>query len=87
MEQTSAASTLVNFIPIILILVPIFIFVFRMAKKLGENAVLYGILSLIPFVNAFALLYMLVSAMSKMGRKLDRVVAIVEGQGQGTADP
>lgn len=65
-------------IPLIIMMIPIILICYRLAKDKGKNVVKYTILSFIPLVNYFILAYLVGTPNLILDRKLDRILSLLE---------
>jgi hypothetical protein len=75
MESNSAGFA--AFIPLLTMMIPLIFICRRLSKDKGRNATKYTILGCIPFVNYFALLYLVGTTNTILEDKLDQVLSII----------
>jgi len=66
-----------QFLPIILLIIPTAIVVNRLAIEKGKNIVLWTILACIPVVNIVSVLYVVGTSNKKQDEKLDRILELL----------
>jgi len=64
-----------QFLPLIIISIPIMFICRSLAKEKGKDATLWTILGLIPGINIYSLLYLFGASSTILERKIDKVLA------------
>jgi hypothetical protein len=73
MQQPTGAELIMQFLPMLILSLPLVIGVFWLAPKMRSNPWIWAILFVIPFVNLFAVQIFLIRTAGKI---LDRLNAI-----------
>ncbi len=76
----SQAPHFTAFIPLIIMMVTLIFICRRLAIDKGKNSIKYTILGCIPFVNYYALFYLVGTPNRNLEKKLDRVLAIIDNK-------
>lgn len=66
------------FLPLIIMTVPLIFICYRLAKDKGKSTVKYTILGCIPFVNYFALFYLVGTPNLILDKKIDRILSLID---------
>jgi len=64
-----------QFLPLIIISIPIMFICRSLAKEKGKDATLWTILGLIPGINIYSLLYLFGASSTILERKIDKILA------------
>lgn len=67
-----------SLLPLIIMTLPLIFICRRLAKDKGKNVIKYTILGCIPFVNYYALFYLVGTPNKILEEKLDRIIAIID---------
>ena len=73
-------SPLLSLVPLLIITVPIIFMCYHLSKEKGKNVTLWTILGIIPFVNYFALIYLVGAANVRLERKIDEILSLLKNQ-------
>jgi len=68
-------ETIQQFLPIIIISIPIMFICRSIAKEKGKDVILWTILGLIPGINIYSLLYLFGAPSTILERKIDKILA------------
>ena len=71
-------NPLTTFLPLILMIIPIVIVVYKLAKEKGKNVPLWTILASIPIVNIVSMFYIVGTINNKLEEKLDRIIEALD---------
>jgi len=71
---------IVSFIPLLIVTIPIIIFNAFLAKRKGKNSLLYGALSLIPFVGFYLAIYLASLTDKSLSEKIDKIITLLESR-------
>lgn len=77
MEQPPGLS---QFIPLMILTIPIVIFNVFLAKRKGKNSISYGALSLIPLVGFYLAIYLASLTDKTICHKIDQIVKLLESR-------
>ena len=69
------------FIPLLIMMIPLVFIIHRLATEKNKNIALWTVLGCIPLVNYFSMIYLVGSANTQLEEKLDRVLLIIEREG------
>ena len=73
---------LMSLLPLIIITIPVFFICRQLAKEKNKNVGKWTIIGLVPFVNYFAMLYLIGASNHQLEDKIDRMLAKLEGGSQ-----
>lgn len=80
-----------SFLPFLIALAPMVFICYRLAKEKGKNTFLWTVLGIIPYVNFFALAYLVGCANVVLDKKVDEILAGIfeeeEGEESEDEDP
>ncbi len=68
-------ETIQQFLPLIIISIPIMFICRSLAKEKGKNVTLWTILGLIPVINFYSLLYLFGASSTILEGKIDKILA------------
>jgi len=68
-------ETIQQFLPLIILCIPIMFICRSLAKEKGKDATLWTILGLIPGINIYSLLYLFGASSTILERKVDQILA------------
>jgi len=67
-----------SFLPLVIIALPTVVLCYILATEKGKNVALWTILSLIPGINAFVLIYLIGTSNTALEGKIDKILAQVK---------
>jgi hypothetical protein len=73
-------ETIQQFLPIIIISIPIMFICRSIAKEKGKDVTLWTILGLIPGINIYSLIYLFGASSTILERKIDRILNLLQNQ-------
>ena len=71
-----------QFIPIIILLLPMIIFNITFAKRKGKNPWIFGFVSIIPLVGFYTLAYLASLTDKSISEKIDLIISLLEERKQ-----
>ncbi len=74
----SSQSLLITLLPLAIVLIPLILINYFLAKEKGKNVLLWTLLSIIPIVNYFILFYLIGTPDLIISNKLDKLIKEVE---------
>lgn len=71
-------NPVLQFLPIVLLIIPTAIVVNRLAMEKGKNVVLWTLLACIPLVNIVSVFYIVGTSNKQQDEKLDRIIELLK---------
>jgi hypothetical protein len=79
MQQPTGADLIIQFIPLIILLLPFAIGIFWLAPKMRSNPWIWAILFVIPLINLFAVQIFLIRTVGKIFDRLNAIDPVAAG--------